>query len=118
MLIIHAAHAAHSAAWHCRCIFLFGEVCYGTFGGKQQTRYGSGILQSRAGYLCRVDNAGFHHVYPFHFGSVKTNTFLFVSGFFGDDCSVKTGIFGDLADGLFKGAFYNFKADFFVICKF
>ena len=96
---------------------LFREVGDSALGGQQEARNGGCVLQCGAGYLCGVDNSDLHHIYPFHFCSVKADTALLFC-FFCNDSAVNTGIFRNLADRFFKRALDNLKADLFIFGQF
>jgi hypothetical protein len=60
LLVVHAAHAGHTA-WTTRGRFVFfRQLCYQSFGHQQQPRNRSRILQRGSGYLGRVDDTCLH----------------------------------------------------------
>src|SRR5687768_7112405 len=61
-LVVHSAHAAHSAAARHRRAFPFRRLRDHGLGGNQQPGYGRGVLESHADDLRRVDDAGGEHV--------------------------------------------------------
>src|SRR5690606_15015360 len=62
-LEVHATHAAHAAAWHCRhaaiLLWKLGDHC---FGRDEQTGNGSRILERGANNLHRVNDTERNHV--------------------------------------------------------
>jgi hypothetical protein len=63
-LVVHAAHAAHTAAaGHGGGFLLVGDLGDESLGGEEESDDGRGVLQGAAGDLGRVDDAGFDEVF-------------------------------------------------------
>lgn len=65
-LLHHAAHTAHAAhIWHSATSSgWFWLVSDNRFSGQEHSRYGCCVLQRITGYLGRVNDPCFEHVYP------------------------------------------------------
>src|ERR1035437_7883118 len=112
--LVHSAHAA-AAVWHCWFLLLFRNVANQGFGGKHQGRDRTGILQSNAGDLGRVDDTGLDHVGELTGLSViAEGLVLVIADLADDDRALFAGVGDDLAQRLFQGALHDVGADLLV----
>src|SRR4051794_39424313 len=63
-LVVHAAARAVVVATGCGFVLL-GQLGHNRFGREEEAGDGSGVLQSAAGHLGRINDAGLHEVDPF-----------------------------------------------------
>ena len=113
--IAHAAHTAHARS-RGRSLFL-RQIGYSAFGGKKKSSNRGCILKSRTGNLGRINNPSLKHIDPLHVGSIVTNPFLLVLSLLGDNGTIETCIFSNLADRLLQGSLYDSETNLLVIIK-
>src|SRR5580658_3106306 len=118
--LVHAAHAAcagGSAASSCSLVFFLDFSDEG-FGREHEARDGGCVLQRQAGDLSRVDDAHLDHVAVFAGVCVEAEVLVLrVADLADHDSAFETGVEGDLAGRLLKGALHDADSDRFVIVE-
>ena len=115
----HAAHSAH-AAGHCRAALVFvGQFGNHGFSSQHQAGDGSCVLQRRARYLRRIDDARFDEVFVIFGRGVEAEALvLVVANLLDYDRAFLAGVLHDLTQRLFERASNDVDADLLVRIAF
>jgi len=95
-------------------LLLFREVCDETFGGEEEAGDGGGVLESAAGDLGWVDDAGGDEVFELAGGDVVAFATFAVFDVFDDESAFDACVSGERAEGSFDGAADDVSAGGFV----
>src|SRR5438874_1088749 len=116
-LVIHAAHATHSAAGHWRSFFLLRKLGDDGFSSEQQARDRGRVLQGTARDLRWIDDARLYQVGVFAGGDVVAFVALARLDFLNDERAFLASVIGELSGRLFDRATHDLHAQLLVAFK-